>query len=89
MELLDDFWSLTMVDVDEERLKVFAMGARCVSLSLFVTAFHDMVASLCLCDAGVVLVWWMSRRWRGWMSGKRGGAVEAGEGVLEERRGAE
>lgn len=26
-------WSLTMVEVDDERLKVLARGARCVSLS--------------------------------------------------------
>jgi hypothetical protein len=36
--------SLTMVDVDEDRLKVFASGARCVSLS-FLVSFQLMVES--------------------------------------------
>jgi hypothetical protein len=35
----------TMVDVDEDRLKVFARGARCVSLSFFVN-FQLIVAGL-------------------------------------------
>jgi hypothetical protein len=51
-------WSPTMVDVDDERLKVLARGARCVSLSsadrqqrqqagaphALLVSFHDMVA---------------------------------------------
>lgn len=40
LEGLDD--SLTMVEVDEERPKVFARGARWVSLSFFVS-FHDIL----------------------------------------------
>jgi hypothetical protein len=38
------FWSSTMVDVDEERLKVFASGARCVSFS-FLVSFQLIVES--------------------------------------------
>lgn len=33
LEALGVAWSLTIVDVDEERLNVLASGARCVSLS--------------------------------------------------------
>jgi hypothetical protein len=38
------FWSSTMVDVEEERLKVFASGARCVSFS-FLVSFQLIVES--------------------------------------------
>ena len=48
-----------IVDVEDERLKVFASGARCVSLSFFVS-FHDIVAGgrmwLCLSSLGRVTV---------------------------------
>ena len=33
LEALGVAWSLTIVDVDDERLNVLARGARCVSLS--------------------------------------------------------
>ena len=42
--LTEPVWSLTMVDVDDERLKVLASGARCVSLS-FLVSFQDMAAA--------------------------------------------
>jgi hypothetical protein len=43
--------SLTMVDVDEDRLKVLARGARWVSLS-FLVSFQDMAATI-QCGSGV------------------------------------
>jgi hypothetical protein len=39
-----DDCSPTIVDVDDERLKVLASGARCVSLS-FLVSFQDIVGS--------------------------------------------
>jgi hypothetical protein len=46
-ELFPDFgvWSPTIVDVDDERLKVLASGARCVSLS-FLVSFQDMITAV-------------------------------------------
>lgn len=63
-EFLDDD-SLTIVDVDEDRLKVLARGARCVSLSsaivrrdrcrqvagyALLVSFQDMIAALWSCS---------------------------------------
>lgn len=43
--LLTEVWSPTMVEVEEERLKVLASGARWVSFN-FLVSFHDMAAAV-------------------------------------------